>query len=216
MADIDELVFLHQMTTPCHLAILAESIGFKTRVVSKVEQLETDNKSGFFLIAQQKAALNNDGIPLVAVKLVQHVPVALYCVERDSLDPESALMLGIRGILFSDQRMDLLLTALRKMIADELWYERPLLSKVYRHLIERSDPAAGLSPQSVAALHLLTTREKTIIQLVASGARNKEIAERLCISEHTVKAHLSSVYRKTESRNRVELLRWAQTFQSHF
>ena len=53
------------------------------------------------------------------------------------------------------------------------------------------------------------------IQLVSSGARNKEIANKLSISEHTVKAHISSIFRKTQARNRVELLRWAQSFQSH-
>ena len=45
--------------------------------------------------------------------------------------------------------------------------------------------------------NLLTRQEKKIIQLVAEGARNKEIADNLNISAHTVKAHLSAIFRKT-------------------
>ena len=77
-------------------------------------------------------------------------------------------------------------------------------------------PGANVSVDNLAVIQTLTKRERTIIQMVSSGARNKEVAFRLCISEHTVKAHLSSIFRKTQSRNRVELLRWAQLYQGHF
>lgn len=217
MSKIDELVFLHQVAAPCHLAILAESIGLKTRVVKQVSELEPErDKNCFYLIEQEGAALDSKGIPLLASRLVSHVPVALYQVDREKLEPESALLLGIRGLLYADQRMDLLLTGLRKMVADELWYDRTLISKMFRQLVGRLDSANDYSQDTVAMLQMLTNRERTIIQLVSSGARNKEIAHRLCISEHTVKAHISSIFRKTQSRNRVELLRWAQTYQSHF
>jgi len=217
MSKIDGLVFLHQVAAPCHLAILAESIGLKTRIVKQVSELEPERDSNsFYLISQEGAALDSKGIPLLASRLVPHVPVALYQVDRDKLEPETALLLGIRGLLYADQRMDLLLTGLRKMVADELWYDRTLISKMFRHLVKRLDSANDYSQETVAMLEMLTKRERTIIKLVSSGARNKEIADKLCISEHTVKAHISSIFRKTQSRNRVELLRWAQTYQSHF
>ncbi|RTR40237.1 response regulator transcription factor [Shewanella canadensis] len=217
MSKIDGLVFLHQVAAPCHLAILAESIGLKTRIVKQVSDLEPErDANSFYLISQEGAALDSKGIPLLASRLVPHVPVALYQVDRDKLEPETALLLGIRGLLYADQRMDLLLTGLRKMVADELWYDRTLISKMFRHLVKRLDSANDYSQETVAMLEMLTKRERTIIQLVSSGARNKEIADNLCISEHTVKAHISSIFRKTQSRNRVELLRWAQTYQSHF
>ncbi|ESE41548.1 LuxR C-terminal-related transcriptional regulator [Shewanella xiamenensis] len=219
MSTINELVFLHQVAAPCHLAILAESIGLKTRIVKHASELELDLDKGhrsFCLIAQKGAALDNKGIPLLASRLVPHIPVALYQVERNSLDQESAMLLGIRGLLFTDQRMDLMLTGLRKMVADELWYDRTLLSKMFRRVVQKLDGQNDMPADTVAMLQALTSRERTIIQFVSSGARNKEIAHRLCISEHTVKAHISSIFRKTQSRNRVELLRWAQTYQTHF
>ncbi|MFS1439977.1 helix-turn-helix transcriptional regulator [Shewanella sp. 10N.286.48.A6] len=216
-SNINELVFLHQVAAPCNLAILAESIGLKTRVVKHPSELEVEhNTNCFYLIAQKGAALDSKGIPLLVSRLVNHVPVALYQVERGSLDQESALLLGVRGLLYADQRMDLMLTGLRKMVADELWYDRPLISKIFRRLVQKLDANTEIPPDTIAMLQMLTNRERTIIQLVSSGARNKEIAHRLCISEHTVKAHISSIFRKTQSRNRVELLRWAQTYQAHF
>ncbi|MCL2920016.1 helix-turn-helix transcriptional regulator [Shewanella litorisediminis] len=217
MNTVNELIFVHQLVAPCHLAILAESIGLKTRIVKHAGELELDkHPQAFYLVAQKGAALDNKGIPLLASRLIPHVPVALYQVERNSLDQEAALLLGIRGLLFADQRMDLMLTGLRKMVADELWFDRTLISKMFRRLVNKLDTNGEVSPDAMAMLQSLTGRECTIIQLVGSGARNKEIADRLCISEHTVKAHISSIFRKTQSRNRVELLRWAQSHQSHF
>ena len=52
---------------------------------------------------------------------------------------------------------------------------------------------------------LLTPRESQITGLVAQGASNKRIAEQLSISEHTVKAHLTTIFRKIAVSNRLEL-----------
>jgi DNA-binding NarL/FixJ family response regulator len=58
----------------------------------------------------------------------------------------------------------------------------------------------------------LTKRENTIIGLVSCGAKNQEIADQLHISPNTVKTHLYSIFRKTSSRNRIELISWTQNF----
>ena len=55
----------------------------------------------------------------------------------------------------------------------------------------------------------LSARELEIIELVAEGLTNQEIAERLTISKRTVDTHVSNVFTKTGSKNRVALLNWA-------
>ena len=49
----------------------------------------------------------------------------------------------------------------------------------------------------------LTQREVQVMSLVASGLNNQEISEKLCISNHTTKAHISSIYRKLGVKNRL-------------
>ena len=55
----------------------------------------------------------------------------------------------------------------------------------------------------------LSAREMEIIELVANGLTNQEIAERLTISKRTVDNHVSNMFTKTGSKNRVALLNWA-------
>ena len=55
----------------------------------------------------------------------------------------------------------------------------------------------------------LSTREVEIVELVAEGLTNQEIAERLTISKRTVDNHVSNVFTKTGAKNRVALLNWA-------
>jgi len=55
----------------------------------------------------------------------------------------------------------------------------------------------------------LSDRELQVIELVATGLTNQEIAERLEISKRTVDNHISNILTKTETENRVALVRWA-------
>ncbi len=61
-----------------------------------------------------------------------------------------------------------------------------------------------------AAAGLLSEREREVLDLVATGATNREIAERLFLSTHTVKEHTSALYRKLKVRNRAEAVQRAQ------
>jgi DNA-binding NarL/FixJ family response regulator len=64
------------------------------------------------------------------------------------------------------------------------------------------EPEAAAAPGS--GRPPLTPREREVLELVATGATNREIAERLHLSPHTVKEHTSSLYRKLEARNRAD------------
>ena len=65
-------------------------------------------------------------------------------------------------------------------------------------------------PQEAPAGPPLSDREREVLDLIGSGATNREIAERLFLSPHTVKEHTSSLYRKLKARNRAEAVQLAQ------
>jgi DNA-binding NarL/FixJ family response regulator len=66
------------------------------------------------------------------------------------------------------------------------------------------------APRSEQPPAPLSDREREVLSLMASGATNKEIAERLFLSPHTVKEHTSALYRKLKVRNRAEAVRRAE------
>ena len=63
-------------------------------------------------------------------------------------------------------------------------------------------------PESMTMIEALTARQHEVLQLVADGMTNKEIAEQLIITEHTVERHLSEIYQKLAVTNRVQAARW--------
>jgi DNA-binding NarL/FixJ family response regulator len=65
-------------------------------------------------------------------------------------------------------------------------------------------------PKSDQPAPLLSTREQEVLALIAAGSTNREIAEHLYLSPHTVKEHTSSLYRKLQARNRAEAVQRAQ------
>jgi two-component system response regulator DesR len=65
-------------------------------------------------------------------------------------------------------------------------------------------------PQSESPATPLSERERDVLDLIASGATNREIAARLYLSPHTVKEYTSALYRKLEVRNRAEAVQRAQ------
>jgi two-component system response regulator DesR len=66
------------------------------------------------------------------------------------------------------------------------------------------------APRAEQPEPLLTEREREVLALIAAGSTNREIAERLYLSPHTVKEHTSALYRKLQARNRAEAVQRAQ------
>jgi DNA-binding NarL/FixJ family response regulator len=65
-------------------------------------------------------------------------------------------------------------------------------------------------PKAEQPAPLLTEREREVLDLIAAGSTNREIAEQLYLSPHTVKEHTSALYRKLRARNRAEAVQRAQ------
>ncbi|HLB18968.1 MAG TPA: helix-turn-helix transcriptional regulator, partial [Gaiellaceae bacterium] len=90
------------------------------------------------------------------------------------------------------------------------WDARRVRSRLREHGVRRRLVAAEPETNGWAAL---TTAELTVARLVAEGLTNREVAERLFVSPHTVNSHLRHVFAKLGINSRVELARLAQDYE---
>jgi len=109
---------------------------------------------------------------------------------------------GLRGVLAADATVDTVKKALLTIRSGEMWISRRMLLEAL-HSLAPSDS----SSDTWRRLPSLSEREHAVLTQVLAGLANKDIAEKLAISEHTVKAHLQHLYLKLGVHRRVELLR---------
>ncbi|WP_417441263.1 response regulator transcription factor [Idiomarina sp.] len=197
----------HQKRTQ-NLGLLAESLEMSVvhRALSELvdHSPEPETMVAYSLGSEQ---LSRSHITNEIAALTKTYPLFLVNARKDDVRPIQALNLGARGIIYENDHLDRVLTAIKVISQGELYYPRSLLSDKIEEMMLRRQ--ADDSFTTVSQISSLTPQELKIIELVATGARNKEIAEHLNISAHTVKTHLSSIFRKTGARNRVELLKWS-------
>lgn len=117
-----------------------------------------------------------------------------------------AIRRGAMGIVLKQQAADLLLKAIRKVHAGEVWIDRSMMSSVLSDVRNERHEEADPEAEKIASL---TPREREVIALVSEGLKNKLIGERLFISETTVTHHLSSIFSKLDVSDRLELIIYA-------
>lgn len=208
MDKFTKLVVLAEQDSAHSLTLLAQSVGVQVEQKSRNDVMAALPQKAGTLIAcpYLSSDLNKKGLSIELQYLQRKAPVFIFQAERVLVDAKTTVCAGIRGLIFRDEQLDRVLTALKTMMDGQLYYSRQVMSELVDELLQPRLKASAQLPLMTDS-NLLTRQEKRIIQLVAEGARNKEIAEQLNISAHTVKAHLSSIFRKTHARNRVELLR---------
>ncbi len=114
-----------------------------------------------------------------------------------------AIRLGAQGVVLKDMAPQLLVNAIREVHGGGQWLEQGLGGRALRRLLAREMRAS-------AASRLLSGREREIVRLAAHGLRNRAIAERLSISEGTVKVHMHNIYEKLDVTGRIELANYAR------
>jgi DNA-binding NarL/FixJ family response regulator len=127
-------------------------------------------------------------------------------------DHVEAVRQGCCGMVPRQTSTELLLKSIRKVYAGEFWLDRVTTAEVIRRLAKRST-ANGTNTTSRLGVRenaaVLSTREREIVMLVAQGFKNKEMAERMFISEQTVKNHLHNIFDKLGVSDRLELALFA-------
>lgn len=119
-------------------------------------------------------------------------------------DVECVLRAGAAGLVGKQLDFDTLLRAIRAVAAGEVWANR----RAQALALERLTNFSGATSEPEAQL---TKREQQIVDGVARGLRNKEIARQLNISEKTVKSHLNNIFQKLRLDGRVALAMFEQS-----
>jgi DNA-binding NarL/FixJ family response regulator len=114
------------------------------------------------------------------------------------------VLVGARGVVAKDRPGEHLRNAIRKVHEGELWIDRTTTARIIADLTDRrSREAVDPVQQRIASL---TPREREVVALVAMGHSNKAIAERMQISNNTVRHHLTSIFAKLGIADRLSLV----------
>ncbi len=138
--------------------------------------------------------------------LISVAPKARVLLLTSITDPEEhwrGMRLGVMGVVLKEEPPDVLLEAIKRVHAGEVWFDPTMVVRLLgelRHPHQDDLP----SPEAIRVASL-TVREREVVALVCEGLRNKEISEQLCITDSTVRHHLGTVYHKLRVTNRLEL-----------
>jgi two-component system nitrate/nitrite response regulator NarL len=128
--------------------------------------------------------------------------VLLTAAIRDD-EVVEATKLGVTGLVMKESPPEVLLKCVRRVQRGERWIDQETLTRAFQTIVKHES-----SVREVA--QMLTPREIELVRMMAEGLRNRAIADRLGISEGTVKVHLHNVYEKLGLDGRLELVLYAQ------
>jgi DNA-binding NarL/FixJ family response regulator len=148
-----------------------------------------------------------DGIRGVAV-LRKTNPSARMVVFTNVVSDEleiALFKLGIRGCAHRGIEPRLLKRILAAIEEGELWIRRAIMPRLLDEMAARPRNESSASGGTEDPFNVLTEREREIATLIGNGESNKQITRELCITERTVKAHLTGIFRKLDVADRVRL-----------
>jgi two-component system nitrate/nitrite response regulator NarL len=147
-----------------------------------------------------------DLIPeLLAVSEISRI-IVLTAVTEDTIWRQ-AIQKGAMGVVCKEASADFLLRAIERVHLGELWLTRYATAKLVNELRRANQPKKPEPETDLASQ--LSAREREVVELVGEGLKNKQIADRLYISETTVRHHLTSILKKLHVSDRLELLIFA-------
>jgi two-component system, NarL family, nitrate/nitrite response regulator NarL len=182
--------------------------GDGREVLEKVQALDPD------VLLLDLRMPNLDG--LSALQALQQTNkrtrVIVLTASEDKNEFVQAMKLGCSGIVLKQTAPDLIVKSIRKVNSGEIWLDSNTTAAVMRQFStgqEGSGSAGQSSGGKSRERSPLSTREREIVALVAQGYKNKEMAEKMFISEQTVKNHLHNIFDKLGVSDRLELALYA-------
>jgi DNA-binding NarL/FixJ family response regulator len=153
--------------------------------------------------------MNKSGDLVSALSKEGNSHIIIFTALRDQDAIDRAVFNGARGVIYKEEPAQNILKAIEKVHIGELWLDRSTTGRVFSSFL-----SAGQKPVDCITkkINTLTQKESTIVNVFASqaGASNKKIARILCISEQTLRNHLTSIFSKLQIKNRFDLFMFAK------
>jgi DNA-binding NarL/FixJ family response regulator len=167
--------------------------------ISLVQRVRPD------LLITDISAADGEGAGLACLRdarqLLPELRGVVLSLSEDAQQIDAALQAGAAACVLKSAHPDDLASAIRQAFAHSVYFAPP--AGYWNGQQQRSGTVSADRAD-------LTKREREILQLVAEGYSNAQLARMLWVTEQTVKFHLSNVYRKLSVSNRTEAARWAQ------
>ena len=173
-------------------------------VLDKVHELDPD------ILLLDLRMPNLDGLSALQslMQSTRRTRVIVLTASEDKNEFVQAMKLGCSGIVLKQTAPDLIVKSIRKVHGGEIWLDSHTTAAVMRQFAGPGSEGASGGGKS-RERSPLSTREREIVQLVAQGYKNKEMAEKMFISEQTVKNHLHNIFDKLGVSDRLELALYA-------
>ena len=133
----------------------------------------------------------------------------LFTGNPSAQEIQRAIQAGALGLVYKHEDPEVLIRAIHKVHAGEAWLPRSLMTAALSQLRAVRSRKVNTNAE-ITKIASLTPREREIVALVASGINRRGIAERLFVSEATVRNHLTSIFGKLDVENQFELVFYAQ------
>lgn len=140
----------------------------------------------------------------VLSQFVDKTPILVLAGSNNGNIYQKCLHLGINGLVLKEKSAEVLFKAIQSVHNGEFWFDRVSMRETIRELVNEKQML--FETPRISAHNILTEREKQVVDLVCKGLKNKEIADKLFITETTIRHHLSSIFEKLKLTSRLELV----------
>lgn len=128
--------------------------------------------------------------------------IVLFNVSKGVEFEKVILSNKVQGFFYEHDTLDIFLKGVKSVLDGKLWFSRDIMT---RFIFEGIDKDKSLKKSS----DNLSERQIEILAMVSVGATNDVIADKLCISPHTVKTHIYRIFKKINVPNRLQAALWA-------
>ncbi len=172
--------------------------------IQQVEALQPD----VVLMDVRMPVMNGKEATTIITQRFPKVQVLVLSTYDDDRDIADAMRAGAKGYLLKDMPSEELAASIRFVARGYTQMAPGLMEKI----LNQTTPAETSGPlPDLARLNQLTSREREVLKLIATGATNREIGSQLYIAEGTVKAYVTSLFNRLNFKNRAQLAIYANS-----